>query len=59
MPVTVIARGWRVPPVSGMTEPIPAPTERAVVGASTISVAVDGIRPAVSTTGTCLPATGA
>ncbi|MGI8446398.1 MAG: hypothetical protein ACR2MP_04255 [Streptosporangiaceae bacterium] len=48
-----------VPPVSRTTEPVPACISCAVVGGSTISSGLAGIRPAVSTTAGRLPPTGA
>ena len=58
MPVTLTARGVVAPPVSRIVEPVTARSSRAVVGASAISFGVAGMRPAVRTTGSRLPATG-
>ena len=59
MPVTRTGLAAVPPPVSRTTEPVPACSSWAVVGASTISSGRAGIRPDVSTTAGRLPPTGA
>ncbi len=59
MPVTRTAFLVGVPPVRWTTEPVVACISCAVVGASTISSGLAGIRPDVSTTAGRLPPTGA